>query len=69
MHLDAEKIKKLRKSKGISRQNLALELEISESALRIIENGGRFDGKTFGMTLETSYKLASYFGVKIDDLL
>jgi len=69
MHLDAEKIKNLRKSKGIGVQKLALELDISESALRIIENGGRFDGKTFGISLETAHRLAEYFGVKIEELI
>ncbi len=58
-----EKIKTLRKDKGITRQNLADYLEISYSALSNYENGNR------KIPIEILVSISQYFNVEFDFFL
>lgn len=58
----SDKIKELRKNKGLSQQGLAKKLDISPSTIAMIESGKREGNK------ETLSKIASYFGVTLDYL-
>ncbi len=57
-----QKIKDLRKSKGISQEKLANLAEIDRTYLPTIENGER------NVSIEIVEKLAKALGVKIKDL-
>lgn len=62
MKIDGEKLKQLRQSKKLSRFDLALECDISQSAIEKIEKGERTG-------LCVLYKLAKYFNIKMEDLI
>lgn len=55
-------IKNLRKVKGYSQLNLALELNITESYLSKIERGDKIP------TIEITLSISNYFNVGIDEL-
>lgn len=59
-----QKIKELRKSKGLSQEELALHLHESQNTISNIETGKQ---KTISLPL--MYKIASYFQVELYDLL
>lgn len=60
----AERLKKLRISKGLSQQALADQLgNISKSSINMYERGEREPG------LEMLDRMATYFSVSVDDLL
>lgn len=58
-----EKLKELRKEKGISLKELGAEMGVAESTMSLYENGKRQPD------YETLLKLAEYFGVTVDYLL
>lgn len=62
MHINSNKLKQLRQSKKLSRFQLALECDISQSTIEKIEYGTRSG-------LCVLIKLAIYFNVTIDELL
>lgn len=57
------RLRLLRKARGISSAELAKVLELDESAIRRIERGER------GFSMESQAKAAAYFGVSVDYLL
>lgn len=58
-----EKLRELRKEKGISLKELGAEMGVAESTMSLYENGKRQPD------YETLLKLAEYFGVSVDYLL
>lgn len=58
-----EKLRELRKEKGISLKELGAEIGVAESTMSLYENGKRQPD------YETLLKLAEYFGVTVDYLL
>lgn len=58
-----EKLKELRKEKGISLKELGSIIGVAESTMSLYENGKRQPD------YETLLKLAEYFGVTVDYLL
>ncbi len=58
-----EKLRELRKSKGISLKELGSIVGVAESTMSLYENGKRQPD------YETLLKLAEYFGVTVDYLL
>lgn len=58
-----EKLKELRKGKGISLKELGTVVGVAESTMSLYENGKRQPD------YETLLKLAEYFGVTVDYLL
>ena len=58
------KIKKLREQKKISQEQLASELEISQSKLSIIENG-----RTIKIDFILMNKLSDLFEISLEDFL
>lgn len=58
-----EKLKELRKGKGISLKELGAVVGVAESTMSLYENGKRQPD------YETLLKLAEYFGVTVDYLL
>lgn len=58
-----EKLRELRKEKGISLKELGAEIGVAESTMSLYENGKRQPD------YETLLKLAEYFGVSVDYLL
>lgn len=58
-----EKLRELRKEKGISLKDLGAEMGVAESTMSLYENGKRQPD------YETLLKLAEYFGVTVDYLL
>ena len=58
-----EKLKELRKAKGISLEELGAYIGAAESTISLYENGKRQPD------YETLLKLAEYFGVTVDYLL
>lgn len=58
-----EKLKELRKDKGISLKELGTVVGVAESTMSLYENGKRQPD------YETLLKLAEYFGVTVDYLL
>ena len=58
-----EKLKELRKSKGISLKELGNVIGVAESTMSLYENGKREPD------YETLLKIAEYFGVTVDYLL
>lgn len=58
-----EKLRELRKEKGISLKELGAEVGVAESTMSLYENGKRQPD------YETLLKLAEYFGVSVDYLL
>ncbi len=58
-----EKLKELRKEKGISLKELGSVVGVAESTMSLYENGKRQPD------YETLLKLAEYFGVTVDYLL
>ncbi len=58
-----EGLKKIRKSKNLSQQKVALDLDISREALSHYENGRREP------SLEMLVKMSRYFNVSIDYLI
>lgn len=58
-----EKLRELRKEKGISLKELGAEMGVAESTMSLYENGKRQPD------YETLLKLAEYFGVTVDYLL
>jgi DNA-binding XRE family transcriptional regulator len=64
IQLNGNKIKELRQKAGLSQFNLSLEADLNKELICKIECGKR------KMTsLDTAYKLAKYFNVKIEDLI
>ncbi len=58
-----EKLRELRKEKGISLKELGAEMGVAESTMSLYENGKRQPD------YETLLKLAEFFGVTVDYLL
>ena len=61
----ASNIRKYRKAKGFTQEQLALYTELSYVFIRRIETG---NGK-FGFSVNTLYKIATVLEVSIDDLI
>lgn len=61
----ASNIRKYRKIKGLTQEQLALYSELSYDFIRRIETGG---GK-FGFSVYTLYKIATVLEVSIDELM
>ena len=59
----SERVRQLRKAKGLSQRQLGEILEISNHAVSMIESGAR------GTSIERLVLLAEYFGVSTDYLL
>ena len=58
-----EKIKQIRKDKGLQQKAVALEVGLDQSNYNKVENGGREP------SLEVLQKLSAILGVSIDELL
>jgi len=58
-----EKITALCKSKGISGSRMCLDLGISKSTLSDLKKG-----RIKGISIPTAQKIASYFGISVDEL-
>ena len=58
-----EKISTLCNSKGVSGSRMCLDLGLSKSTLSDLKNG-----RTKGISVPTAQKIASYFGVTVDEL-
>ncbi len=56
------RIKELRKQKNITQENLADALSVTRQTIISLE-GGRYNA-----SLQLAYKLAKFFGVKIEDV-
>jgi len=54
---------KLRKERGMTKEELAYKAEVSYSMITAIENGSRIPG------LRIANRLAKVLGVKVDDLI
>ena len=61
--LFAERLKYLRKEKGLSQENLAKELEITQRKISYLETG------QLEPDLKTLWKISNYFGVSCDYLI
>ncbi len=61
----AGNIRKYRKEKGFTQEQLALYTELSYDFIRRIETG---KGK-FGFSVDTLYKIATVLEVSVDDLM
>lgn len=57
-----EKLKALRKSKGLSLRKLAAQVKVSASMLSMIEKGKRLP------SLPALYRIAEFFGVQLWDI-
>jgi DNA-binding XRE family transcriptional regulator len=64
MVLDRKKIRKLRLEAKLTQFDLSIESDISQSLIEKIEQGRRAN-----TSLETAFKLAKFFNVKIEDLI
>jgi transcriptional regulator with XRE-family HTH domain len=64
MTLDGKKIKAMREERGLSQFQLSLEINISREYISQIENNKRLT-----LSLETAFRLSSYFGIKMEELL
>lgn len=62
--LDANKLNKLAKEKGLSRYEIAKLTGLAESNINRI-----FNGEITNPTILTAYKIAKVLGVRIEDLL
>jgi len=62
MHDLPKNLKMLRKQKNITQQNIAIQLNISQEAYSLYENGKREPN------IDTLIKLAELFGVSLDIL-
>ena len=62
MNLKGERIKELRKERGLSQVKLAKECGISRSVIAMVESGKQNGGRDFNKAI------ANYFGVSIDYL-
>jgi transcriptional regulator with XRE-family HTH domain len=62
MNLKGERIKELRKERGLSQAKLAKECGISRSVIAMVESGKQNGGRDFNKAI------ANYFGVSIDYL-
>ncbi len=61
----ARNIRKYRRAKGFTQEQLALYTELSYDFIRRIETG---NGK-FGFSVDTLYKVATVLEVSVDDLM
>ena len=62
MNLKGERIKELRKERGLSQVKLSKECGISRSVIAMVESGKQNGGRDFNKAI------ANYFGVSIDYL-
>ena len=60
--LVAERLKKLRKNKGVSVEEMSLALNISRSAICMYESGNRIPRD------EVKVKIANYFNTTVEDI-
>ena len=68
--LDGNKIRRLREAKKLSQFDLSLEINLSREIISQIENNKAHSINTGkNVSLDTALRLASYFGVKVDDIL
>lgn len=58
-----ERIQALCKSKGVSGSRMCLDLGMSKSTLSDMKNG-----RTKGLSMPNAQKIASYFGISVDEL-
>ena len=59
-----ERIQTLCKSKGVSGSRMCLDLGLSKSTMTDLKKG-----RTKGVSTNTAQKIASYFGISVDNLL
>jgi DNA-binding XRE family transcriptional regulator len=65
MYLNGQKLKELRKTAHLSRWKLSLECKVSPKTIQNIESCDC----EHGVTLETTSRLASFFNIKVEDLI
>ncbi len=56
------KIKELRKEKGVTQEDLANTVGVTRQTVISLENG------KYNASLQLAYKIAKYFGVSIEDI-
>jgi len=56
------KLEEIRKQRGLRQEDLAEALEVSRQTIGSIENG------RYNPSLNLAFKIANYFGMKIEDI-